>query len=345
MNYGPFCLLTIIVLCSILTLPFCSGGPSQGDFKTSNWEFSMTTETGSQVQVTVYYPDSLRPLERFKIRQEAPFPVVVFSPGADGSATDYETILVELASYGFVVAGASWHYDRDREKDTAHDDHTLLLDQLEEYGDDTNTPIYGLVDTENCGAFGHSRGGRVAFMASGSDERIEAVAAWMPTLNNASHMHQSANKYLFGGEDDEVVPPDEWLDPLYRSCNETIAYVNVFGGDHQPTQEVHIDLTIKFFRYHLRGETSLEAELYGLEIRERSEAGEFHLRMKWHGDEYDSHRDLTPEGPSGKNGIVDNNERSNDTPFFGDMDAIFLVLLTSLLLFHKRSIPARQDSL
>jgi dienelactone hydrolase len=298
----------------------------------------METGSGSQVSVTVYYPYSMRPLVKYKINQEAPFPVVVFSPGAGGPATDYSSILTELASYGFVVAGASWNYDNDREKDTAHDDHTDLLDLLEEYGNDINTPIYGLVDTDRCGAFGHSRGGRVAFMASGSDDRIDAVAAWMPTLNNASHVEQSVSKYLFGGDEDEVVPPDEWLDPLFKSCEETIAFVNVFGGNHQPEQEIHIDLTMKFFRYHLKGEESLEDELYGLGIRERAESGEFHLRMKWHGDEYDSHPDLTPEDTKVR---IDTNGGDNETPIFGGIDAILLVLMSLPLLFRKRNVKIR----
>lgn len=309
----------------------------EGDFRVSSWEFTMNMEYGSDIMVTVYYPGYRGPLERYRRNQEAPFPVVVFSPGAGSSATDYESILIELASYGFIVAGASWHYERDRERDTAHTDHTVLLDSLEEFNKDQDNPLYGLVDTGRCGAFGHSRGGRAAFMASGSDPRIDNIVAWMPTLNNASSVNQNSYKYLFGGDEDEISSPGEWLDPLYYSCEETIAYLNVFGGDHQPTQDIHIDLTIKFFRNHLLGEDYLEDDLYGLGIRERADSREFHLRMKRHGSEYDSHPELSPD----RSVEEENEDDVKKTPFLDPIDLMLISILIIMIFLgdHRRYTP------
>ena len=303
--------------------------PILGEYRVSEWEFTITMTSGPEITVTVYYPGYRGPLQRYLRNQDAPFPVVVFSPGYGGSAPDYRYFLEDMASYGFIVAGASWSYEQDREMDTAHIDHTKVLDDLEQYNDDSNSPLYSLVDTGRCGAFGHSRGARAAFMGSGVDDRIKNIAAWMPTLNNGTGVDQKANKLLFGGDNDDIASPEEWLDPLYYSSKEPFVYVNVLNGDHQPTEDIHWDITLKFFRYHLLGEASLETEIYGDDIKQRAESGEFHLRIMKEGEEYDSHPHLSIIP------ITEEEEKevkeTKDLPYFG-INTILIMLFLFIML-------------
>ncbi|MBN1390216.1 MAG: hypothetical protein JXA22_06205 [Candidatus Thermoplasmatota archaeon] len=332
--------VSLFTLMFLIISPFISivvgmDQPTKEEYRVSECEFTIIMTSGPEITVTVFYPGYRGPLERYLRDQDAPFPVIVFSPGYGGSATDYRSFLENLASCGFVVAGASWSYESDREEDTAHVDHTKVLDRLEQYNDDRNSPLYGLVDTGSCGAFGHSRGARAAFMASGVDERIRNIAAWMPTLNNGSGIDQNANKLLFGGDNDDIASPEEWLDPLYYSSGEPFIYVTVFNGDHQPTEDIHMDITLKFFRYHLLDETYLESDVYGYDIRQRAESGEFHLRIINDGEVYDSHPHLSiipvAEGEEEKD-VKD----SNDSPNLG-FDALLIILFTFMILMWFKS--------
>lgn len=313
--------------------------PIQADYRVSEWEFTISMTSGPEITVTVFYPGYRGPLERYFRNQDAPFPAVVFSPGYGGSAIDYRFFLEDLASYGFVVAGASWSYESDREKDTAYIDHTQVLDRLEQYDDDSNSPLYGLVDTGRCGAFGHSRGARAAFMASGVDERIRNIVAWMPTLNNGSGINQNSNKLLFGGDNDDIASPEEWLDPLYYSSKEPFVYVNVFNGDHQPTEDIHWDITLKFFRYYLLDETNLESEIYGEDIKHRAESGEFHLRIMNEGEVYDSHPHLSviPITEEEEEKDIQNNK---DTPNL-EMGVILIILCFFIIIFRSFNVIRR----
>lgn len=318
----------------------------------------ITTSSGDTVNMVLYYPGYGNTSGREKRDDQAPFPVVIFSPGAGGTATDYENIVSDLASYGFIVAGVSWIYESDREKDTAHLDHTIAIDHVRDLSFSANSPLYGLADTDNCGAYGHSRGARVAYMASGIDDRIKAICAWMPTLNNGSDVNQDIPKLLFAGEVDMVASPSQWTDPLYDSCDPEIIYVNVTGMGHEPTEQTHEDITNKFFRYHLLGEGTLESDLYGYRIKTRAENGEFHLRIKTEEGEFDSdpptsqpedevpheypNDNSSPENPDDDSDPVENpsSENLNDNTDQGEKQfsiesmllIILCVIITSLIV-------------
>ncbi len=281
----------------IVTIPIGRSFPAEGEMTNAETDTypvfiersELEMSSGHTVDITIYYPGYNRLIEKQTRDREAPFPLVIFSPGAGGGGVlQYGTYVSELASYGFIVAGVSWEYEDNREMDVAHIDHTDVIDHLGELSDTRTSPLNGLIDTNNCGAYGHSRGGRAAFMASDVDSRIKSVSAWMPTLNNGSDVDQSSNKLLFAGEHDIIAYPPIWTDPLYETCEPLMVYVNVTEGDHSPVKEIHADITFKFFRYHLRGETSLEPEVYGDEIKQRAKSGEFHLRIKTYEGEYDS---------------------------------------------------------
>lgn len=245
--------------------------------------------SGWTVDVNIFFPGFLRPSEKEARDSAAPFPVVVFSPPMDTDSLPYQDYMTTLVSYGFVVVGVSWMYEGNRDEDVAWRDHSSVLDLIEELGDDDTSPFYGMPDTTSCGAFGYSRGARAAFMSSSADPRIDAVAAWMPTLNNASDVADGCAKLLIGGTNDGTASPETYLDPLYETCHEPIVYILRFGDDHFSIESgFHGDLTNTFFRYHLLGEASLEDGLYGEGIRSRAEEGEFWLRMKWRGEVYNS---------------------------------------------------------
>jgi hypothetical protein len=125
-------------------------------------------------------------------------------------------------------------------------------------------------------------------MASSVEPRIVAVAAWMPPLDNASDVRQEIPKLIFSGDMDDVCPPDVWQDPLYAACGPPVVYVERYHGDHSALIDVHGHITECFLRLHVLGETAMEPEVYGEQIKAKASAGEFRLRIKTADGGYDS---------------------------------------------------------
>ena len=249
------------------------------------------------VFVDIYYPGYDRWLDKYYRDQAGPFEVIVFSPGYGTPATAYEDYLNYWASWGFVVAGVSWEYEDDRADDVAYQDHGKVLDLLDQMASegDWRDPFYGVPNTDRSGAVGHSRGGRAAFQATSQEDRILCASAWMPTLNDSLEVGGGASLQLFGGDADEIAPPDEWQVPLYESIDDDIVYIEVFGGDHGTDRDLHPVMALDLFRFHLKDDRSVESNLQGDELKGRAESDEFRLRMKMGGEEYDSHPELSPQ--------------------------------------------------
>ena len=265
------------------------------------------------VRVDIYFPGYERWLDKYLRDQAGPFEVIVFSPGYGTPANAYEDYLNYWASWGFVVAGVSWEYEDDRADDVAYMDHGNVLDLLDQMASegDLRDPFYGVPNTGRSGAVGHSRGGRAAFQATSQEGRILCASAWMPTLNDSLAVGGQASLQLFGGDADEIAPPDEWQVPLYDSIDDDIVYIEVFGGGHGTDRDLHPVMALDLFMYHLKSDSSVESGLQGEELKGRAESDEFRLRMKVGGEEYDSHPELseepkTPHGDdtSGSGGVV-----------------------------------------
>ncbi len=254
-------------------------------------EVVMTSEW--TVDVNIFYPGFNRPSEKPIRDAAAPFPVVIFSPPMDTDSILYQDYMTSLVAQGFVVAGVSWTYEYDRDADVAWLDHVKVIDLIEDMGEESSSPLFGLPDVSECGAFGYSRGGRAAFMSSTADPRISTVAAWMPTLNNASDV--TGNKLLIGGAEDYTASPEEYLDPLFDDSGPPIIYIIRWEDHHTSIEsDFHGALTNDFFRYHLLDETSLYDDLYGDDIKATAESGEFWLRIKTSSGIYSSYVENDP---------------------------------------------------
>jgi predicted dienelactone hydrolase len=140
----------------------------------------------------------------------APFPVLLFSPGAGATPFYYTTLLEELASHGYVVAAIDHCYEGrgqvfpdghafapdaekrrpdpkspDIERQTAEyyrrrvdlraADAKFVLDQLHELNS-SDPRFAGTLDLARVGAFGHSLGGVTATEMCAIDPRFKAAA-------------------------------------------------------------------------------------------------------------------------------------------------------------------------
>jgi len=332
-------LAVLVLVIGTASVSIGAGGPAEptqldvGPWPVFHEMEFLDMTSGEMVAIEIYYPGYDRWLDKFGRDDAAPFEVIIFSPGAGGDATAYEDYLTYWASWGFVVAGASWVYEQDREQDVAYLDHGKVLDLLDEKGaeGDWRDPFNGVPNTGKVGAVGHSRGGRTAFMATSQENRILCASAWMPTLNNSEEVGDGAALQLFGGDTDEIAPPDEWSDPLYDSIDDDIVYIEVFGGDHGTDADLHPVLALDLFRYHLKGDRTVEDRLQGEGLEQRAESGEFRLRMKLGGEEYDSHPELS-ESPK----KTPTSEPSSGSPIVLGLVLVLIGISGLLYLVIKR---------
>lgn len=180
-------------------------------------------------------------------REEGPFPVLLFSPGADGPPTFYMSLFEHLVSRGYIVV-ALWHTytgnvtlfpdgdvvewnflgndsmweGTDEERDVAKQrvtgewakDTVSVLNEIERRNDDDGTVtefMQGVFDLDRVGAFGHSFGGQNAAAAMTMDDRILAGLNMDGTSTYQPIMDDGV-RGSFAFVYDEFEPPYEYLE-------------------------------------------------------------------------------------------------------------------------------------
>ncbi len=135
------------------------------------------------------YPDA--PIHHDKKKR---FPVLLFEPGFGMLPFFYTTLIEELASHGYIVAGTIPTYytyynvfSSGRVTDTFKSAHTnaslpiwtgdliFTLNQLEKLNSDTKSQFHERLDLMRVGAFGHSFGGAASVQVAKDDPRVRAV--------------------------------------------------------------------------------------------------------------------------------------------------------------------------
>jgi hypothetical protein len=135
------------------------------------------------------YPDA--PLPKGKKKK---YPVLLFEPGFGMLPFFYSTLIEDLTSHGYIVAGAIptyyTHYNvfsNGRAVDTFKSTHTnaslpfwtgdliFTLNQLEKLNSDTESQFHDRLDFMRVGAFGHSFGGAASVQVAKDDRRVRAA--------------------------------------------------------------------------------------------------------------------------------------------------------------------------
>ena len=122
------------------------------------------------------------------------FPLLLFEPGFGALPFFYSSLIEDLASHGYIVAGTIptyyTHYNvfsDGRVSDTFHSsgansslpvwtgDLIFTLDQLESLSSDSDSRFHGRLDFMRIGAFGHSFGGAASVQMAKDDPRVRAA--------------------------------------------------------------------------------------------------------------------------------------------------------------------------
>ena len=100
------------------------------------------------------------------------FPVILFAAGSQQIPSEYSCLTEDLASRGFVVVGYGPTVMGGR---TWRDDLTRVLDQLGVWNRTQGHVVFGRLNLDQVGAFGHSFGASAVSIIAAYDRRLKAI--------------------------------------------------------------------------------------------------------------------------------------------------------------------------
>lgn len=205
-------LLTALLLLPVTSLVYASDNASNDDVAVLG-NFDST-----EFSYIVVYP------ENFNARMK--LPVVVWSNGTYVPPKSYEDIFSLLAQEGFIVVAST---------DSLLYDGSVVsgaIDFIIEQNDNPDCPLYRRVDTSRIGAAGHSLGGRSSINAAVKDERIGVVASIAGSNIESERVELQTPALFFAGENDTVIAPQLWVEPMYDACRGPAVYVSLKNAGH-----------------------------------------------------------------------------------------------------------------
>jgi predicted dienelactone hydrolase len=133
--------------------------------------------------------------------QDAPYPLILFSPPSDRGYNSYAELFTHLVSHGFVVASiAHWHdYEPTRLIDRPMDV-LFVLDQMSVI---TESSLAGIIDADHAGVMGHGSGGYTTFAAAGAQIDPDSLAADRYCSDQVAHWDEIVGYLSRFGEFDE----------------------------------------------------------------------------------------------------------------------------------------------
>lgn len=198
-----------------------------------------------------------------------PYPVLTFAPGYGATAYDWAGWGMYFGSWGFVCVfldiGTGYG---SFPPNVAVGSQIYALDYLS--GLTSSHWLYGMANSSNAGAFGHSVGGRVCIGAPSNDTRFHAVAPlnaaeWSSTDPRFVHV---PIQYIVGTND--VDWRDNTVNYLYPRSNPVKSMIQIKGMGHSGdlTQAwLSMSYMVTFFLYWLNHSTQYYSWVYGVDVK------------------------------------------------------------------------------
>lgn len=167
---------------------------------------------------TIYCPPDMR-------TTSTAYPVLVWANGTMVKADFYASLLVELSNMGYIVVAN----DESMSADGSAQIHSL--DFVINEGNNSNSPLYGKVDTNRIALIGHSQGGRSSVNAS-TDSRVKCVISIAGSNFDYEAALDTKPTLFFGGTNDWIVNPEQWLVTAFDAVKGPAVYGCLEGATH-----------------------------------------------------------------------------------------------------------------
>jgi hypothetical protein len=186
-------------------------------------------------------------------------PVILWGNGTGVTPECYPVLLSHWASYGFIVAAAN--------TTSAGNGQAMLagLDYLTSANGQQGNKFFGVVDTANVGASGHSQGGGGS-ISTARDPRVKSI--WpiegaLPGTSGAGLRTSGLSVLAFAGQNDTAVSPQGVTD-FYNSIRGPAALAIAAGATHFTVNNAAFrPASTAWALWHLKGDQTAKAEFVG----------------------------------------------------------------------------------
>ncbi len=192
------------------------------------------------IPTEIYYPSTT---------SRSSFPLIVFSQGFDISASNYSTLEKQWSSAGFVVAIPTYPYTDPtqgsvNESDIVNhpSDLSAVISAVVVLNTTSDSPLFGLINTNEIGLIGHSDGGDVSLVSSvGSCCKINTIKA--AVILSGAELSSFGGSYFAGSESvpmllvqgtADTINPPECSQQIYNEDPGPKFLLELYGQGHQP---------------------------------------------------------------------------------------------------------------
>ncbi len=196
-----------------------------------------------KVTLEAYYPvcDTMRTVnegQTVNAGQERgeKFPVICFAHGYQHPGDGYSNLTGFLVPEGYIILSLTTSEGLLPSHRNYAADIRFLADAAMRLGNDSLSPLCGLVDTLCC-LMGHSLGGGAIFHAATVNSGIDAVVALTPYDTRPSAIDAAATvkapTLVISGTNDCITPAEKHHLPMYESsAAQDKTYIQIKGGTH-----------------------------------------------------------------------------------------------------------------
>jgi len=270
------------------TVPELSRITPDGTFPvgTTNLAFtypaSAPGDSGLPLPTEVWYPAVASGAGTAPQRRPGTYPLLVFSQGFGLPVSDYQGLLTQWASAGFVVAAPTYPdtngpFATPEAAETAEADilnHPAdlryVITMMLQTSDQQTSLLHGLIDPQEIGITGHSDGGDVSLAVADNtcckDARVKALAvlsgAELWTFGGTYFSGPQVPILVVQGDADTINYPG-CSEQIYNEASDPKYYLDLLGAEHEPPyiqpgpyETVVANVTTDYFEAELRGVTA-----------------------------------------------------------------------------------------
>ena len=266
----PLALLGLLAIVVVLTATSAQADPApmvdppttMGPYTVGYTYDTIRTSTNSyDTPLKTYYPAVRAGRDTQADGSAAPYPAILWMHGTGGNQESYQSYLVPLCSWGFVVVAIGYS-DAYFPSSCDPADINDILDLLEACNANSSRILYGMVNTSAYGLSGHSAGGGLSLWNGAYVSRIKAVQTLAAAIatSGVDGIAARFNRPLLMQAGDQD-PYTEGSDACWAKFKCTRAYFRIIGGTHNSGFQG--DVFFSFFLYYLSGKQEYREFVYG----------------------------------------------------------------------------------
>lgn len=224
-------------LIAAATLLFCMSASGQYGIGNASMMLNDPERGNRKVTFEAYYPVKLSEGYLFEGENGTEkYPVVCFAHGYQHPGDGYGNLTGILVPRGYILLSLTTSEGPFPSHKRYADDLRFLAEAAASLGNDSLSPLSGMVDTLLC-LMGHSMGGGAMFHAAADNSTIDAVIALTPYDTRPSAIGAAATvkapTLVISGTNDCITPAEKHHLPIYESSSaRDKTYVQIKGGTH-----------------------------------------------------------------------------------------------------------------